>query len=310
MINEAHKQPVAMIVFRRPGLTRKVFEKVREYQPRILFVIADGPRPNFPGDVPAVLETRKIFEEVDWPCNVVRIFAEENLGLRNRVISGLDEVFSQVESAVILEDDCLPSGDFFSFSGEMLERYSTQSQVALVSGNNFAPARRFANTYYFSSHTHIWGWATWARVWRGFRSEKVPSVWSQEDIERISARIPGWLKRKEFSNLLRASRTLDSWAISFAAYCYDSQLLSVVPGANLVTNVGFGSESTHTKFESFADEIRIGKLTFPLLHPPEIKIDTPELRRESFVKGFRWVWFPVRHPFDFMGRVIRYLRVR
>jgi hypothetical protein len=299
-----------MIVFRRPGVTRKVFEKVREYQPRLLYVIADGPRPNVPGDVSAVSETRKIFEEVDWDCNVVRIFADENLGLRNRVMSGLDEVFSHEQSALILEDDCLPSEDFFSFSHEMLDRYSEHEQVALVSGNNFAPSKKLETSYYFSSHANIWGWATWARVWHGFRLEREPAGWSEEDIKRISERIHGRLKRKEFSSLLRAARNLDSWAIGFAAFCYDRDLLSVVPRANLVTNVGFGAESTHTKFESYADEIPLGKLSFPLQHPSEIKVDNAELRRESFLKGFRWVWFPVRHPLNFLGRVIRYLRVR
>lgn len=310
MIDEVHKQPVAMIVFRRPDLTRKVFEQVRYYQPSVLYVIADGPRLNVPDDVSAVSETRKIFEEVDWDCNVVRVFADKNLGLRNRVISGLDEVFSHEQSAVILEDDCLPSEDFFAFSSQMLERYSEQEQVALVSGNNFAPSKELANGYYFSSHANIWGWATWARVWQGFRLEKEPAGWSEEDITRIAARIPGRLKRREFSSLLRAARTLDSWAISFAAYCYDRGLLSVVPRANLVTNVGFGADSTHTKFESYADEIPVGELSFPLQHPSEIKVDKAELRRESLVKGFRWVWFPVRHPINFFGRIVRYLRVR
>lgn len=304
------KKPVAIIVFRRPELTRRVFDEIRKYRPPLLFVIADGARSNSVGEEKLVAETRQIFDEVDWDCQVIKIYATSNLGLRARVLSGLDEVFSQVESCIILEDDCLPSPDFFVFASQMLEHHQSHSRVALVSGNNFAPSEMLRNSYYFSTHANIWGWATWSDVWQLFRARKPSRYWTSEEIENIGTKITGLLKRREFTNLLKASNTLDSWAIGFAAHCYEQNLLSVVPGSNLVTNVGFGADSTHTKFESFADEVPAGKLMFPIEHPDEVEASGKQILRESRIKAMRWIWFPLRHPISFGGRVLRYLAIR
>lgn len=300
--------PVVIIVFRRPDLTRKVLNQIALARPSKLFVISDGPRPNSPDDVRKVAATRTLFDKVWWPCEVTRIFAENNLGLRNRVISGLDEVFSQVESAIILEDDCLPSQDFFSFSRDLLERYRAEESISIISGNNFAPKKRDKNSYYFSSHANIWGWATWRRSWINFRSSKSIADLSDLEKELILRSIPGFFQRASFRKLLRLASGLDSWAIQFAAFNYLNRLLCAVPSQNLVTNVGFGQGSTHTKFESWADEVPIGSLTFPLNHPALIMVDTAEMKRESFRKWLVWISYPIAHPFDTIVRVLRYLR--
>jgi hypothetical protein len=298
-----------MIVFRRPDLTRRVFEVVRNAKPAQLIIIADGPRDGNQADRQLVLETRAIFDNVDWDCDLIRLYADSNLGLRARVLTGLDEVFSRVDRALILEDDCLPDPSLFDFASQLLEEYKSEERIALISGNNFAPDSLMSNSYYFSTHANIWGWATWSRTWQEFRSQPQPSSWTENDVERISGRIEGRLKRREFSNLLRLAKSLDSWAISFAAFCYDRHKLSAVPGQNLVTNVGFGEGSTHTKFESYADEIPLGAVSFPLLHPLEVRADLKQMRRESRVKSRRWLLYPLAHPIDFAGRVIRYLRL-
>lgn len=301
--------PVVMIVFRRPDLTRRVFEVVRDAKPTRLFVVADGPRDGNLLDARLVEETREIFQEVDWDCKVEQLYASTNLGLRQRVLTGLDEVFSKVDRALILEDDCLPDPTLFPFAEELLSKYEAEVDVALVSANNFAPDQSLRNSYYFATHANIWGWATWSRTWSEFRSQPEPKSWTEGDIRRISAQIEGRLKRREFSSLLRLAKSLDSWAISFAAFCYDKKKLSAVPGQNLVTNVGFGEGSTHTKFESYADEIRLGSMEFPLLHPMSVRADARQMRRESWIKSSRWFLYPISHPLDFVGRVFRYLRL-
>src|SRR6056297_1033881 len=93
--------PIVLVAFNRPAVTRRVFHSIREARPRQLFVIADGPRPDHPEDKAQVAETRAILETIDWPCEVVREYAEENLGCLRRVGSGLDRVFATVEEAII-----------------------------------------------------------------------------------------------------------------------------------------------------------------------------------------------------------------
>lgn len=158
--------PVAFIVFNRPDLTRLTFEAIRKQQPAQLFLIADGQRSGHPSDAVQCTEVRKIVERIDWPCEVRFNYSERNLGCKDRIVTGLDWVFSQVEQAIILEDDCLPHPDFFMFCEAMLHRYWDDSRVMVITGNNHQGGRRRGDaSYYFSKYPHIWGWATWRRAW-------------------------------------------------------------------------------------------------------------------------------------------------
>ncbi len=302
------KTPVAIIVFRRPELTKRVLAALSLAKPERLFVIADGPRSGRSDDVEAVLATRALFEDLTWPCEVTKIYSDTNLGLRNRVISGLDEVFRHVDSAIILEDDCLPAPSFFEFASALIDRYQDNPAVALVSANNFAPKKSEVSTYYFSTHANIWGWATWRRTWLDFRKSKQVSDLTHSEIEKILELVGGKRQRSAFAKLLRLSGSLDSWAIQFATFIYLNKLLSAVPSQNLVTNVGFGAASTHTKFESWADEIPLGDMNFPLVHPTRVAPDSREMKRESLQKTIRWLTFPMAHPFEATTRIFRYLR--
>ena len=301
---------VALIIFRRPETTAKVLAAIQGMKLSRLYVIADGPRENRLGEDELVKETRKLVDEIDWKCEVVKIYSDTNLGLRERVLTGLDEVFSRENSAIILEDDCLPNAEFFAFSIELLGKYASNESIALVSGNNFASKPKMVDSYYFSTHANIWGWATWGRTWHEFRATKMEEFLTVSAQAEIAKAIPSRFQRTAFMSLLRDAQNLDSWAIQFAAYCYTKGRLSAVPKVNLVSNIGFGAESTHTKFESYADEVKAQKLDFPLRHPSTIGPNAKEMRRESFAKALRWFTYPLAHPLDFLGRVIRYLRLR
>ena len=243
-------------------------------------------------------------------CDIVKIYSDTNLGLRQRVLSGLDQVFNQEDEVIVLEDDCLPNQDFFRFSHELLDRFRLAEAVGLISGNNFASEPEAQPSYYFSTHAHIWGWATWARTWREFRETEMAMFLSSKVRTQIARAIPGRHQRRVFLNLLRETKNLDSWAIQFAAFCYAKGLLSAVPKVNLVSNIGFGAESTHTKFESYVHEVGHEPLSFPLQHPEKIEANVTQMRRESRVRALGWITFPIRHPSDFLGRVFRYLKNR
>ena len=156
--------PIAFIIYRRPELTAQVFERIREARPRQLFVIADGPRSE--GDWLRCAQARRVVEKIDWPCEVQRNYSKHNQGCRDRVVSGLDWVFARVNEAIVVEDDCLPSPDFFRFCAELLGRYRDSDRVMHICGSNFLVERAMPYSYYFSRYGHVWGWATWARAWR------------------------------------------------------------------------------------------------------------------------------------------------
>ncbi|MFM8533318.1 MAG: glycosyltransferase family 2 protein, partial [Acidimicrobiia bacterium] len=108
---------VAIIVFNRPEVVRQLLARLAELRPKTLFVIGDGPRPHKPGEAEVVQAVREQVEKVSWPCEVVTDYAVENRGCRRRVVSGLIWVFGQVQEAIILEDDCLPTPSFMTYAG-------------------------------------------------------------------------------------------------------------------------------------------------------------------------------------------------
>src|SRR5205809_2040109 len=133
------KSPVAFIIFNRPEVTERVFAAIRAARPTMLFLIADGPRSNVDSDAARCAAAREAVARVDWPCQILRKFAESNLGLRRNVSEGLDWVFSQTEEAIILEDDCLPDPSFFRFCDELLECHRDDATVGMICGTNLAP---------------------------------------------------------------------------------------------------------------------------------------------------------------------------
>lgn len=301
--------PVVLVVFNRPEKTRLVLEKIVEANPPILFVIADGPRATHEKDFPLVTETRQIVEEMTSKLKVVKIYSNTNLGLRNRFMTGLDEVFSSVSDAIILEDDCLPSASFFRFSQEVLRKYS-HSKVALASGSNHAPKYRDPNGYFFSSAPYIWGWATWASTWKEFRASEQKESWTEEEIAAIRMGFHVRGQAREFESQMRKASQLNTWDISFAVWVRQNQLLTAVPNQNLVRNIGFGEGATHTIFENFDVDVPAAEVIFPL-KPPELMEN--DVRREKIMwwtKRSRWLTFPARHPIEFLRRIILFLRRR
>jgi len=262
--------PIAFLVFNRPDTTALVFEAIRGAKPQKLLVVADGPRHDRLGESEKCAAVRSIVEQVDWPCEVLKNYAETNMGCKRRVSSGLDWVFDQVEEAIILEDDCMPHPTFFTFCQELLEKYREDERVAMISGDNFQFGhRRTLYSYYFSRYPHIWGWASWRRAWRLY-DEKM-SLWP----EVMSS---GWLQdifpRKRVARFWRDmfSSThdgqIDTWDHQLTFAFAVNSGLCIVPDRNLVSNIGFGADATHTKQGSRFAEVPVEPMEFPLRHPP------------------------------------------
>ena len=267
--------PVVLFVFNRPHLTSLVIERLRAVRPKTLLVVADGPRCDQPRDPQLCAEVRQIVDRVDWPCELLKNYSEGNLGCGLRVASGMDWAFRNVEQAAILEDDCQPEPDFYRFCLEMLERYRDEPRVMQVCGSNFLFGRtRPRASYYFSRYPICWGWATWRRAWSHFdydmKSWRVESNQQQylAQFEHPKERA-FW---KETWDRMCAGLG-NTWDYQWSFACLAARGFSIVPGANLVRNVGFGVDATHTRSRLMALTPPIGKLTFPLKHPHEIACD-------------------------------------
>lgn len=240
--------PILFLVFNRPKETKVVFEAIRKAKPKQLFVSADGARPNREDDIENVNAVREIIDSVDWECEIKTNFREHNLGCRNAVSSGITWFFNNVEEGIILEDDCLPHPTFFSYCETLLEHYRNDNEVMHIGANNFQDGvKRSDGSYYLSKIPHIWGWASWRRAWQKYDvnmqglGEFIAMDSKQTPFKSNAERIY-WLQT--FKRV--QSGEIDTWDYQWAYALLKSKGKAITPQTNLVTNIGFGSEATHT----------------------------------------------------------------
>jgi len=275
-------------------------------------LVVDGPRKGNSLDRDLLAQVQDIIRQVDWPCSVTEDFANTNLGLKQRISSGLTGVFATHDAAIILEDDCVPDLSFFRYAEELLAMYADEPRVGLIGGTSRLRGKRASKySYDFSDDVRIWGWATWARTWNGFiASGDLDSTWDTETKDQMIRSFPQGPRRRAMASMMDKAIELDSWALPFAIHCRSEQYLSAVPEVNLVENVGFGARSTHTTFEDYVAEVEASPLTFPL-RPPSLIAHNPEVDRlENAMDARVRLLYPLVHPLNVAGRLVRYLMTR
>tara|TARA_B100001093_G_scaffold367805_1_gene352713 strand:- start:14999 stop:15958 length:960 start_codon:yes stop_codon:yes gene_type:complete len=272
------KVPILIIGFNRPDYIKKQITVLRQIKPRSLYITIDAPRRNNEEDAKKVDEVKSLIDqECDWDVKLFKNYAISNLGCGPGPVSGIDWFFEHVEEGIILEDDCIADLSFFTYCEELLEKYRSDSRVMTISGSCY-PLSVKSNeySYSFSSFIHIWGWATWRRAWKHF------------DIE--IKEFPGTNGQKAIRNTLQSSRAIHEWQKRFLsvfgkgkAHIWDYQWMfaswlkggiTIHPKVNMIDNIGFGEDSTHTKDRSKSHAMTSGSITFPLSHPEEVKVDS------------------------------------
>lgn len=263
---------IAFIVFNRPEHTAKTFAAIRAAQPHQLLVIADGPRPNHPTDAFRCAAVREMVSQIDWDCDVRFNFAEQNLGCKQRVSSGLDWVFSQVERAIVLEDDCLPHPTFFDFCDALLDRYANDERVWAITGSNFQNGQVHGEAaYYFARYNHCWGWASWRRAWEHYRGD-LPFWPTWRDSASWAALLPDPVERRYWAkNFDRVyHNAIDSWAYAWLASIWHGGGLTATPNVNLIHNIGFDEHATHTRSSRTRRARVVANELGPLIHPQQV----------------------------------------
>jgi len=244
------KLPVLFIVFNRPDTTRKVLEAISQYKPDQLFIAADGPRENNVSDEVNCESTRKIATHVSWNCEVKTLLRDTNLGCNQAVTSAIDWFFSNVEEGIILEDDCLPTQDFFGFCEALMERYRNDPKVMHITGGNYQFGAKVGNSsYYFSRIPHVWGWATWKRAWSQFDLR-------MGDFQEFkhSPSLKDYFYNSRSKNywmyfFLRAYIGINTWDYVWTYTVMKTRGVCIIPNVNMISNIGFGKDATLAKDE-------------------------------------------------------------
>ena len=271
---------VLLLLFNRPDTTRAVFAAIRQAQPARLYVAADGPRPNRPADIAACAAARAEVASIDWPCQVQTLFQDRNLNCGVGPVTAINWFFSQEEEGIILEDDCVPTPDFFRFCAELLARYRYDARVLHIGGYNSEAAARHtpapeADSYYFSTHVSSWGWATWRRAWQHYRFDMMgfEDLCAQGHLRKYyGSRAEAYFWRRRFEQVRQAPAPPDVWDFQWHFTVAAHAGLAIMPAVNLVGNIGFGSQATHT-LDADDDQAAVPTASLPtvLRHPAVLR---------------------------------------
>lgn len=272
---------VLLLAFNRPDLAAGVLDAIRNGQAmdgRELYVAIDGPRG--PADEDGCRAVRDLVAAIDWVPVQVQAQAT-NLGCRRGVQAGIDWFFSHVSRGIILEDDTVPDPTFFPFMDELLERYADDDRVMMISGDDFtATDAAFADhghdgaSYWFGRYAHIWGWATWRSAWA--RHDPDLADWPQRRASHWLRRIGGRTFARYWTAALDgvACGRTDTWDYAWQYSIWRAGGAVALPVGNLVTNLGFRADATHTVHATaWQSALPTTPMRFPLRHPSDVRID-------------------------------------
>ena len=270
------KTPILLITFNRPEHTRRVLEEIRKQRPTQLFVCQDGAREGNENDLVKCQEVREVVKElVDWPCELHTLYQEKNLGCGPGPQAGITWFFENVEQGIIMEDDCLPHPDFFGYCEELLNKYKEDKRVQFINSTLYHDRWKCESSYGFSHYMVTGAWAAWRSTWQGFDLDLLDqNAWKfRQQVLRLTknrAEANWWyFKVKE----IQADKSKKSyWDYQMQIHLFKNNALTIHPAVNLVANIGFDAEGTHTKW----NDGRGDKAAYPILpleHPMSMSVD-------------------------------------
>jgi len=265
------KTPILILAYNRKDKVEKLINSLKEVKPSNIYISVDGPKDaNGKNEINQVINIFKT--KITWDCNRFYNISDHNLGCKKGVVSGINWFFSNVQKGIILEDDCIPSESFFRFTQTLLNKYSNQKDVSIISGHS-----RYLNKneedYYLINYPMIWGWATWKDRWEKFDVNL--DNYQLDDLKKVISKYPKDTQRF-FISIFRLckSNRIDTWDYPLLIHNIIEGNKSIIPKKSLIQNIGFDEAATHTKnSENENKNIIANRISFPLIHPESLEID-------------------------------------
>ena len=288
---------VLLLFHARADHFSEVWNEVRRARPSRLFLYQDGPRGE--RDMPGIMACRELVkdENIDWKCEVYRLYQEKNYGCDPSEFISQRWAFSLTDKCIVLEDDDVPSQSFFPFCKEMLDRYENDESIVMISGFNVShPSdtkdscgkgsgiatvcddNSMETSYFFTRAFSIWGWASWARVVNNWDGE-YGFVKNPVQFAELKQKSRQYRQRDDMVRMCEnhASQGKAFYETIFWAYMMLHDGLAVMPSVNLINNIGLdGGTHYSAQLELLPRRLRWQfimprmELSFPLNHPKEV----------------------------------------
>jgi len=243
--------PILIIAYKRPETTIIALNAISKVQPKKLYVNLNIPSSNASlEEIERCKSVEEIFQNIHWDCNVVVNKWDEHKTAGESIYGAISWVLEHEDRVIVIEDDIVAAPSFFSFAEDLLERYKNDDRIAMISANNYTPFHHNDGDYIFTKYGHIWGWATWKRVWDKFDCN-LPYL--EDDINDKYLQNIG-LSKYEFNYFYNYSKhllilihenSINTWDTQFAYFRIRNNMLSIAPRVNLASNIGTTSSRTN-----------------------------------------------------------------
>jgi len=241
------KIKIAVIYFcyNRVDHLKNSLPKILKFKKELpLFVFCDGPKTHNKIKTSKVRDYVKQSIKDKGSCKI--IFRENNFGLANNVISGVNEVFNLGYDAVtVLEDDCIPYSNYFNYMESTLNFYKNFENVMHVSGFGMPLRHKPLKDTYITPYPCSWGWGTWKSKWLACDFED--KAYYNKILSDINlVKIFNW-SGKSFSYFLelQTKKEVNSWLIRWYAHIFKSKGVCVWARDSKLKNIGFDGSGQH-----------------------------------------------------------------
>lgn len=305
---------VLILFFNRPDSLRAMFEEVRKARPSRLFLYQDGPRDE--RDLPGIEACRKVVEDIDWECDVRRLYRERNFGCDPSNFLSQKWAFSMADKCIVLEDDDIPSQSFFPFCKEMLDRYEHDTRISMITGINYdekTPGMPY--DYFFATTFSISGWASWRRVIDQW-DEHYTFLDDAYNLQQLEELIKERKYQKDFVEFCRYHRKSGKayFETIFHAAIFFNSGMSIVPRVNMINNLGACGEGVHlsgtnaTMPRAYRRIFEMGRheLDFPLRHPRYVIENVKYKDRMFRIQGWGHPWIKIGRSIEELWLTMRH----
>jgi hypothetical protein len=256
--------PVLILAYKRIDSLIEILESCKRNLVKRIYIAIDG----FDGDNLGEIQTREhLFSKiqsfiVDFDGLVFIESRKRNVGCAVSMLSACDWVFERESSAIILEDDCVPSDQFFEFVTKSLNLMKTKPNIWLVCGTQFAPENYIEDGWLLSYYSLTWGWATSKNKWLEISYSLKKSEFRYNSDFSLSENMY-WK-----SGARRARLGLSQgWDALLIQQMMSFNKLAILPNVSLVKNVGNDDLATHVKGNSELFNLPLKKHVIGLAEP-------------------------------------------
>ena len=235
--------PIILFAYARPDHLRQTLDCLQENHVPLIYAFSDGPRT--PEKASAVAQVRHMLRAIDW-CEVVLCERETNLGLGRSILTGVTEVLSKHEAAIIFEDDLVCVPGTYNYLCATLEHYRADPRVMSVTGwtHPAVTPNDVTDQPYFDGRAECWVWGTWKRAWQGMQEDAQTLLQKCKaggiDVYCYGADLPAMAEVELQQNI---------WAVRFLYWHILNRSLCLRPPYSMVEHIGFDAEATNTKSE-------------------------------------------------------------